>query len=684
MGAGVVLHQALHGYSSGHSLLAASRKLAPTDVRVMLALSDTAVPGLRVPEQGYLTGYPLTASGVFVLARTWPAPELTRPGCVWSHSVLIDFDDLAVLDSMSVLDAVFSRPTEGRYEYYAAPLNISPRSGTPPSSPPDATTLAGLLHGLYSTPEARLVVPSTEDVDSEAVCYALWSQQWPRLRRSFRFCTLAAADRSTATAKFDLQFYPPGSRGVRARFEGCSHPPPDPSEDAWLKHALADLRKGDGALHLFLRRVGGDIRADRAAFSTLSRIHLLLEETGDDADRAEEAVNALRATLPADEGRIARAVVVANAARLAANLSESTLAYVVEHWRLLDEPTRSVAAVPVGQAIWRYSVAEFAVLLHQPDVRSEIARKALAVAGVERAVSLVKEIGAGVLRDVLSLVPGVVLDPSFWRLETSTDDSAFQLVLDLDNPKQAIYAMIMSGRVLLSPASRALGPEKLAGFLVKAVEEAPQDPEFRELARNWLVATAKDADLLPKVLAVPPRKHWVLAAIARATNPDVLAPTPEGEDAWLWAAREASDSPGADAEYFAAFVLARALGRGSATPASLLAHCFDPVYRSTSAGTLGEEAWRLLSPRLPYSLYWAPWDRCIRVRQAVVDLFVDRDPSPSAFAGLTTDDGTFAQLASLAARRRRGRRLLRDVLEILKNAPEGREHRVAVLKELLI
>ena len=74
------LHQALHGYADGHRQLALSTTLRPRDQKRLLALSDISGPGAHLSEDGYLTGYPLTESGYFALGRTWPAPEMPRPG----------------------------------------------------------------------------------------------------------------------------------------------------------------------------------------------------------------------------------------------------------------------------------------------------------------------------------------------------------------------------------------------------------------------------------------------------------------------------------------------------------------------------------------------------------------------------------------------------------------------------
>ena len=110
------LHQALHGYADGHQQLALSTALKPRDQKKLLTFSDISGSGARFGEEGYLTGYPLSESGFFALGRTWPAPEMPRPGCVWTHTLLIDFTDLAALESLNTLPRPVPPPTriEGR------------------------------------------------------------------------------------------------------------------------------------------------------------------------------------------------------------------------------------------------------------------------------------------------------------------------------------------------------------------------------------------------------------------------------------------------------------------------------------------------------------------------------------------------------------------------------------------
>jgi len=78
----VVVHQTLHGYSAGHRLIAGSVTLSSAEARMMQVMSALSGPGVKPPASGYLTGYLLDGSGRYVLARTWAASEMSRPGCV--------------------------------------------------------------------------------------------------------------------------------------------------------------------------------------------------------------------------------------------------------------------------------------------------------------------------------------------------------------------------------------------------------------------------------------------------------------------------------------------------------------------------------------------------------------------------------------------------------------------------
>ena len=82
--------QVVHGYRDGHRQLVGSLMLEVEAADAMALASDMlASRGLRADED-YITAYPLKGENKYVFARTWPAPEMSRPGCVWTHSLVLD------------------------------------------------------------------------------------------------------------------------------------------------------------------------------------------------------------------------------------------------------------------------------------------------------------------------------------------------------------------------------------------------------------------------------------------------------------------------------------------------------------------------------------------------------------------------------------------------------------------
>jgi hypothetical protein len=74
-------------------------------------------------------------------------------------------------------------------------------------------------------------------------------------------------------------------------------------------------------------------------------------------------------------------------------------------------------------------------------------------------------------------------------------------------------------------------------------------------------------------------------------------------------------------------------------------------------------------------LPWQEWDRCARVRQTVVDRFIEFDLDPRQFAVVTDDDPLWLGLIDLAGRTGRGRQYLERVRQALVGEQDERSKR---------
>jgi hypothetical protein len=200
------LDQALFGYSGGHRLIASSTRLPPKDLYLLSAASDLASGTRLSGDESYLTGLPLPDSRKYVLMRTWAAPEMPRPGCVWTHALILDQRALSSLPAFSVLLTMFRRPNAPDMSGYEDPVEADMKAA---SRPADALLTATIIESHYGGSGRTTLPANIEPTKLESAILAVWSQQWPRLRAAFSFQTAAATERRRSeVATFEIQVGP--------------------------------------------------------------------------------------------------------------------------------------------------------------------------------------------------------------------------------------------------------------------------------------------------------------------------------------------------------------------------------------------------------------------------------------------------------------------------------------------
>ena len=650
----VLLQQMLHGYSEGHRLIATSIDLPARDAKTVLMMSDASGPAATIGAEGYLTGYPLSESGHYALARTWAAPELPRPGCVWTHTILIDFSDIPSLRSASAILKLFRRPQDDERSYGAWVEHIS---ATADDRPEISNDFAGrILSAIYGYPTRPIVSAAADVPMRDALVLAIWDQQWPRLRRAFRFCTLSFADRSSGNTTFDLQFLPSAGRVRPTQFKSTLDADRrDFVATGWLEDAIADLKEGsDGELRRFLRVAGSDV-SGRKSFEPLAALHVLSLHFDSDPTAVERAILLLEGTFSTDQGRAARSAIVQAAAATADRLGVEGLQFVVRNFGLINPAESDIAAERVGQALWRIEPKVVFDLRSDPET-SAIAERAIASMPP---ASLLEGVASTPthLFELLGLRPDLATEPAFWSLEGATRSDILQLVQSSSYlVDRAIDAMIRSGRPLARIARAAFGSERVLRRLLERGGTPTMDDGIRSA---WLSAAASDEDAVARILV----EDWIdevetLQAIASVVTPDAI-PNAYGDDPWLVAVRRVSaplTSP-----YLASFLLVRALGRRTTNSVELVQATFDVVYAAAEKRTLPEDAWKILDRRLDRSYWWHDWDKCVRIRHTVVSMYLDRGLDALAFVMITDRDDVFAELIGALSEKFGSQRYLKAI-----------------------
>ncbi|MFM4838798.1 hypothetical protein ACEUAK_17425 [Aeromonas veronii] len=261
------LDQCLFGYDDGHRLLASSLPLG-VETSLLTELSDLAPGTVFSGSEGYWTGLPVPSLGRYVLMRTWPAPEMSRPGCVWTHALLIKPSVLESIEDLSVLQNFVIRPgSPFDRDNYSKPVDVDLSRNCGTISPANDNTIRKLIVSLYEMISTTVEIALPGELDSSL--FAVWSQQWPRLRRNFRFQTAASRNpRLIGSTRFDIT-----AVLTNPEVDTSKQNITDPS---WLSAAILDVHEGaNGSLRPFLWHYGRDVRRQRGSFRPLVEINML-------------------------------------------------------------------------------------------------------------------------------------------------------------------------------------------------------------------------------------------------------------------------------------------------------------------------------------------------------------------------------------------------------------------------
>ena len=195
------IEQTLHGYSNGHRLLCASKKFPDSDAKKMTIMSDLSGNEFVRGFEKYFTGYKLSDEK-FVLACTWYAEEMNRPGCVWTHSLILGREVLSEInDKIKELLSIFRRPqlNEG-FSFYEKGLEIEVKDGL------DFETdkLKYLIWCIWGNKCPLVIFADDSSIYEKEILFLFLSQN-DLLDEDFSFCTGSVSLRSYEAKVIQLQ-----------------------------------------------------------------------------------------------------------------------------------------------------------------------------------------------------------------------------------------------------------------------------------------------------------------------------------------------------------------------------------------------------------------------------------------------------------------------------------------------
>ena len=677
------IHQAIHGYRDGHRLLSSSTSLPPEAARTMLVLSDMSGPSMLPGFDEYLTAYPLPGTELFVLAKTWYAPEMQRPGCVWTHSLLIPRSQVGIVPTTRLLGA-FRRPQLEGAEIAATKLvevDETKPQATAPDGFADRGLAAAMIGAVLGQPRPVLVVAETA-AQFEAVFVRLWEELWPAEKIRFSFCTGALMPRANAGVLLDLQAVPRAIPPSQFRKSASSALLLDlralGKPETWVDLVLDGAVKGDATFRTWLEAAAG-ADAGRAVVPSLAPIFGEWHAPGSSARSALTSVAIAKDLEVGARNRLVGMVFDrANTESGAAGRRE-LLHVLCAH--------RDTDLAPMASTLEDQTKRLF------EESRSDGVALVLSLLGSE-----LTEVGEGVLRAaVLLLVPNDV--DTFGDAQTP-----FLPTIVGANPALAQSPILwqrVGGRAIdvLSQLGGADLDEGARGSVVDAIFSSGCDVSIDAVVRfGGKVAIIRALSALASgqlqlswqwrtTLSAQP--NTVLEWLESLSSPSlrdlelgsrfVSPKATQSRLAKVW--KSGTASSGSVAPRVAAFGLTLAFWEAD-VKSPLLSVCFQPTYDAAGSSRLEYEEWDWLKEQAPSVSWYRDWDRCERLAAALARLLEQRNASLETVFGIVHSRPAIRKVTALLDDDRNSRLYLKSLRRTAATTLMGtREQRDALLED---
>ncbi|EBX1219710.1 hypothetical protein DQ772_10230 [Salmonella enterica subsp. enterica serovar Newport] len=162
---------------------------------------------MNLDNDGYISGLPIPTIKKYALIRTWPAYEMKRPGCVWSHVLFIPFELFSSINNLATLNEHFNKPAGNlsKYSEKITPFYHDIQDNYKISQ----DKVSDIIECVYDKNTRNNIIDTPTLANIENEIFAFWSHQWPKLRRSFSFTFTGVVDRQTLkiTDKNDIIFH---------------------------------------------------------------------------------------------------------------------------------------------------------------------------------------------------------------------------------------------------------------------------------------------------------------------------------------------------------------------------------------------------------------------------------------------------------------------------------------------
>ena len=538
-------------------------------------------------------------------------------------------------------------------------MGAIPRSSL---SPQDSLQV---LRALYASRSVGIISDDNEQLDS--AIFAVWSQQWPRLRRAFSFRTAGFVADSSNSARFDLQVIrEPVSSALLLQDDASSQP------TDWETVAIDDLLRPESSdFRRFLWRYGSDLRNGRDRYRFLAQLYLATRLPLYEDEGFAQTLDAVIGALPQPEdGRLLKDDLLSCGRSLYSLLPAAdpvaVLSCLVDHTDLSALTSSLVPAFEAVGELWATRPSEILAIAERAanessTIADELLHRLSTIVEPQSFLALSGE--HPIVRErIIRTDPSLLDSPGI----ASVPPQDLSRLLTLLPDDQELAGRVLN-RLLFSDShdaaalftSRFPTQDRVFDALVSKLAGSGAD-----VPRAWSIAVRDRTPNLASRMLDRCRTTTALAALSGWLDLDVAAGLNASPSEWAAVlVRAEDDVSGQPKQRLLVYVLALALAHGSQGSEPLFERAFESTHADIGGGRLPQDAVDALAHVLPKAYWWKEWDMCFRLRLGVVAAYVDNELDPQSFLRLTTNSVLLASLTDIASDTPRGRDFMMRVFD---------------------
>ncbi len=564
---------------------------------------------------------------------------MPRPGCVWTHVLVIADADLSRIPNLQILAQQFERPTQRKsFESYSSELMLEPDALNAPTDDLDEPTVRDLIELVYFSRFDPNTIENEESVENALL--AIWSQQWPALRRQFSFRSASlSSTKQTRRSDFEIELKERSSA--------------DLAETSRLQPNVLDLivrdvmTAGSSQFRRFLWRYGADTGAARQNLLFLSGVYHDLHRSEPDRTDVPQLIIEIGETFPSQS----TALLLKKDLTQPSNADFSMLPEVDPFDVVIGVQSSSYSqAFPALGAFDKKTVNSW--ITNRPKELSKLLASSADDLGVfaeslfngvtysknaDFNWTLINQSETAFLR-IASLSLAFLNDD---RVEKVGDELLLEIIRKANKSGEKsliklVPRLLARNNTDLIAAVYAAVPNAVTGAVARQFAAGIENDQIGSSVHpNWVECVKDNPDGVIEFAEQQVATRRQLLACRFLLNADS-----KRVPLTVWTARLdgiKNDLHGYPGIEFSVFMLIQALSQPSETAPVIFQDAFDHVYDALAGDRLDFRTEMQLSEHLPHIGWFNNWDKCLRLKIAAVACYKHLGLSKKELRGVTSN-----------------------------------------------